>query len=443
MRLSFDDIKNHWGNVETYDIINALRNENPEFKDYIPLANAENVAEVGAALLQSKRLQNDFITALVDRIGLEVIRSASLKNPLSKFKKGTLEYGRQIEEIFVDIMDEHKFDPEVAETEVFKREQPNVQAIFHEVNREGFFKVTVQDATVKRAFVSWDKFEEFTSNILASLYNSDEVHEYAYMKLVMENYYANGLFKVEPITAPIDVQSSKDFVKRIRLMARKMTLESGSRDFNAMAVHTRSDMDGLHLFITPEIEAEVGVEVLAYAFNMDKTDFMGHVTVIDDFASPGLEAILVDERWFMVYDTVFDTENQRNSQGLYTNYFLHHQQLLSASRYSNAVAFVSGEVPSVTNVIVDPLKSSIKAGREMQFKAYVRQTDDSEYPVTWSVAGVGGAKHASTTINTDGVLSVHANETRQLEITATVTFGDSEDPETVKSEARVIVIPND
>jgi hypothetical protein len=58
----------------------------------------------------------------------------------------------------------------------------------------------------------------------------------------------------------------------------------------------------LHLIIDADLEAELDVDVLAKAFNMDKTNFLGHVTVIDGFASTGLEAVLVDQDWFMVYD---------------------------------------------------------------------------------------------------------------------------------------------
>lgn len=442
-RLTFQDISTQMNNIQSYDLMNAIRNSSSaQFQQYVPLANAQNVAEVGAALLHHQTLQNEFITSLIDRIGLVVIQSVSLKNPLSKFKKGTLEYGRQIEEIFVDISKEHQYDPDTAEREVYKREIPNVSTIFHEINREGFFKQTIQDVTIKRAFTSWNDFEKFTSDILNSMYNSDEVHEFLYMKMIIENYYAQGLFKVEKIEAPVDNATSMNFVKKLRLMARKLTLESGSRDYNAMAVHTRSTMEDLHLFITPEIEAEIDVEVLAKAFNMNKSDFIGHITVVDNFASPGLQAVLVDSSWFMVYDVLFSSESQRNSQGLYWNHFLHHHQVLSASRFANAIAFVDDdEVAEVTNVIIDPLKSSIKAGNEMQFNAYVRKTTDDVYDVSWKVEAVSGSKKAGTTIDNNGLLKVADNEEVQLKVTATVSYGDETSPETVSSEARVIVIP--
>ena len=183
-RIGYQGVNDSLGLNQSYDIMNAIRNEaSPQFQNYVPLANAQNVAEVGAGLLTNRTLQNEFITALVERIGKVIIRKVTLKNPLSKFKKGSLEYGRTIEEIYTDISEEHLYDPEVAETEVFKREIPDVKTIFHEVNREGFFKQTIQDGNLKRAFTSWNDFGDFVGSIITSMYNSDEVHEYRYMKI--------------------------------------------------------------------------------------------------------------------------------------------------------------------------------------------------------------------------------------------------------------------
>ena len=88
-RITINDVRLAMGITESYDIVNAIRNSaSSQFQDYVPLANAENIAEVGQGILINQTIQNEFITALVDRIGLVVVRSISLNNPLKKFKKG-------------------------------------------------------------------------------------------------------------------------------------------------------------------------------------------------------------------------------------------------------------------------------------------------------------------------------------------------------------------
>lgn len=438
-RITFKDVKTNLGNVETYDIMNAIRNESSEaFQRYVPLANSKNIADVGAGILQTQALQNEFITALVDRIGLVLVRRLSLKNSLAKFKKGTMPNGRTIEEIFIDITKEHGYDPELAEKEVFKREIPDVKTLFHEENRRGFYKQTIQQVSLKNAFLSWDSFGDFIVGIINALYNSDQLDEYRYMMLLIDNYYANGLFNIIPVTKPTDETSTKALIKSIRKAAIKMTLTNGSRKYNAAGVHSFSSMDDLHLLITADLKADVDVDVLANAFNMDKTDFLGHVTVVDEFATPGLEAVLIDKNWFMVYDTHTSMESIWNPQGLYWNYYLHRWQILSTSRFMSAVAFVSGAVEKVTNVIIDPIKSSIKAGNEMPFTSIVKQTDDESYDVVYSVKRADGTAKAAATKFTDNVLTVASSEkVGELIVTATVTY-DTE--KTVTADAYVVVI---
>lgn len=428
-RITINDVRTAMGITESYDIVNAIRNSaSPQFQSYVPLANWNNIEEVGQGILINQTVQNEFVTALVDRIGLVVVRSVSLNNPLKKFKKGMMPQGRTIEEIYVDITNEHVYDPEDAETTLFKREIPNVKVLFHELNRKGFYQQTIQDDSLRTAFTSWGAFDSFVSGIIQAIYNSSEVDEFKYMKLLIDNYYSKGLFTVVPVTAPTTATATSELIQKIRATALKMTLGMGTRDYNAMAVHTVSQMEDLHLIIDADLQARTDVDVLAKAFNMDRTTFLGNVTVIDGFASTGLEAVLIDKDFFMVYDMLQKMETIRNPKGLYFQYFYHVWQVLSASRFANAVAFVSGTVPAVTQVIVDPTIATVKAGDTFELTAYVRATDGQDHDVTWAVAGsTSGTSLASgTAISEDGVLTVAAAQTGELKVTATVTLeGDA------------------
>lgn len=450
MRLGIKDIKLSLGITETYDIVNAINNEQGgQFSKYVPLANSNNVAEVGAGILLNQSLQNDFITSLVDRIGLVVIRSVSLKNPLSKFKKGVMPLGRTIEEIFVDITKAKKYDAEDAENTVFKREIPNVKTLFHERNRQDIYEQTIQDDSLKTAFISWGNFEGFIAQIINAVYNSAEVDEYEYMVMLVDNYYSKGLFTVVTVDKPDTATTATELVKKMRATASKMTLPMGSRDYNSLAVRTRTEMSDLHLLIDADLQAQIDVDVLARAFNMDKADFLGNVTVIDGFASSGLEAVLIDKDFYMVYDNLLKMETIRNPKGLYWNYFYHVWQTLSVSRFANAVAFVSGEVAPVTQVIVDPTIASLRAGKSMQFNVFVRANDGKKHEVVWDVTAQRDTTfQAGTSIDQQGKLTVAGNQDGQLHVTATVTYegldADGELPEDkhVIGESIVTVVPS-
>lgn len=444
MRITINDVKTSLGIQETYDIVNAIRNSTGDsFSNYVPLASKDNIAEVGAGIMLNQTVQNEFITSLVDRIGLIVVRNISLQNPLKKFKKGMMPFGRTIEEIFTDITKAKKYDPYDAEETVYKRELPNVKTLFHERNRQDFYEQTIQDESLKTAFVSWGNFEGFVASIINAIYNSAEVDEYEYMKMLVDNYYSKGLFTIIPVEKPNTETATKLFVKKMRATAKKMTLPNGSREYNSLAVRTRTDMDNLHLIIDADLEAELDVDVLAKAFNMERTTFLGHVTVIDGFESTGLEAILIDEDWYMVYDNLLKMETIRNPKGLYWNYFFHVWQTLSTSRFANAVAFVSGEVDPVTQVIIDPTILALKQGKDFEFTVYVRANDGQEHDVEWTVeATAGSTLDAGTTIE-NGVITVSPSQVGELMVSANVDISENQDgTKLVSGESIVTVIPD-
>jgi UDP-N-acetyl-D-mannosaminuronic acid transferase (WecB/TagA/CpsF family) len=99
-RITIKDVKTSLGVQETYDIVNAITNSSGDsFQQYVPLANSSNVADIGAGIMITQAVQNEFIVNLIDRIGLVIVKRALLANPLKKFKKGQMQQGRTIEEI--------------------------------------------------------------------------------------------------------------------------------------------------------------------------------------------------------------------------------------------------------------------------------------------------------------------------------------------------------
>lgn len=125
-------------NQSNANIVNAIRNEaSPLFQQSVPVAHDDgtNFAEIGAAITTYSHTMNEFLTALVNRIAITVIRSGKAYNPLAQFNKGMLPHGKDIEEVFVSIAEAQDFDQTLAETELYKRVMPNVKAVFHRINR--------------------------------------------------------------------------------------------------------------------------------------------------------------------------------------------------------------------------------------------------------------------------------------------------------------------
>ena len=403
------------------DILNAIRaNASSTYQERIPVATQENITEIGNAMLTYQPTANEFLEALVNRIARVIITSKSYSNPLRMFKKGMMSYGETIEEVFVNIAKANQFDQEKAETNVFNRAIPDVMSCFHRMNLQNFYKTTISNEMLRQAFLSAQGINDLVSRIVDSLYTGAEFDEYLTMKHLIEDAATNGKMAAVNIPA-ISAENAKEIVTKIKAISNAM--EFMSADYNAMGVLTHSSKDRQVLILDAQFDATIDVEVLAYAFNMSKADFMGRRVLVDNFGSlTGVAAALVDEDWFMVFDNWIGFTENYNGEGLYWNYWYHVWKTFSTSPFSNAVLFTTGTV-GVTSVSVTPGTATVNKGQSAQFAANVVTTGYAPKGVTWSVTG---AEQTTSSISPDGLLKVAANEPNTtLTVTATSTYDSS------------------
>lgn len=411
-------------------VLNAIRaNQNYDYQSRVPEATQSTLKQVGNAILSSFDLQNAFLNALVNRIALVLINSKMFYNPLRVFKKGTIEYGEIVEEIFVNIAKAHVYDPVVAEQEVFKREIPDVDAIFHKMNYKNFYKVTIQNEDLRQAFLSSQGISDLIARIVDSLYSGANYDEFLIMKNMIVDAVKNG--RMATVTIPeATAENAKSIITTIKSVSN--ALEFPSTAYNAQGVLTYTPKDRQVLILDTKFDAINDVEVLASAFNMDKAEFMGRRVLIDNFADlTGVPAVLVDESWWMVFDMQINFTEIYNAQGLYWNYFYHVWKLFSESPYSNAVVFTSNP-NSVTSVTVSPESANVAKGSTQQMTATVVTTGYAPKTVNWSVTG---AQTPTSRISNTGLLTVATNEPND---TLTVTAVSAYDPD--KSDTSTITV---
>lgn len=356
-------------NASTIDILNVIRqNASYDYQQNVPVvAQASDIPHVGEVIYGTPAFANQFINALVNRIALVRARSATFNNPYARLKKGYLEFGETVEEIFVQIAKVVKFDPEKAAAREFKRTLPDVRSAFHAMNWRVMYPVTIQDDDLKRAFLSMSGVQELIAKIVDSVYKAAEYDEFLLFKYLLIKGVSSG--KMTPVS--VDTTKPDDAAKKFRGLSNKLTFMSS--DNNAAGVKTATPRENQAIFMDAMFNAEYDVDVLAAAFNMDKATFIGQLYLIDDFASfdndrfaeiransDGLEevtagelaimadvkAILVDEEWFQVYDNNTKFTEQYAAAGLYWNYFFHTWKTISYSPFSNAVVFVASTADS-------------------------------------------------------------------------------------------------
>lgn len=440
------------------DILNAIRNNATQnYRDYVPKAtpDADSIRQIGAIIMDYPALQNEFLSALVNRIGRVLITSKMYDNPWAFFKKGLLEFGESVEEIFVNIAKPFQFDPAVAETNVFKREIPDVRAAFHIMNYQKYYKATISNDQLRQAFLSWQGISDLIAKIVDAMYTGANYDEFQTMKYMLARHILDG--HMYPVEIPaVETANMKSIVSVVKGVSNKFTFLSPN--YNLAGVQTYTDKNDQYMLINSQFDATMDVEVLASAFNMDKAEFSGRRVLVDSFGSldtdrlaelfagdstykeisseelkalDEIPAVLVDRNWFMIFDNFYNFTEQYNGEGLYWNYWYHVWKTFSVSPFANNALFIPG-TPGVISVTVTPSTSTVAAGQSVQLSANVVTTNFAPKSVTWSV----NSEYA--TVDNSGKVTVLSTAPASTNITVTATSAF----DTSKKGTATISIPN-
>lgn len=350
--------------TDNIDILNAIRkNASPEYQRRVPEATQANIQQTLQNLTDYRPTWNEFIDALVNRIGMVLIRNNTWTNPLAKFKSGMLQYGDTIEEINVGLIKAktYRTDRESLERDIFGHYPPDVQASYHKVNRAEYYPITINEALLKRAFIDANGLQSFITDAVTAPTTSDQWDEFLLTAQLFEEYYkAGGFFNIQVPDISADnstAEQAKVFLRELRAMAGK--LQFMSTHYNASGMPVAVDPEDLELFITPEALAAIDVEALAAAFNIDKANMVGRINIIpsEHFRIPGVQAILTTRYFFVIADVLIETAAVWNPVALTNNQFFHHHEIISASRFAPAVMFstqpstiITIETPEITGV---------------------------------------------------------------------------------------------
>lgn len=432
--------------TNSVDILNAIRNNATQnYREYIPQAtqDGDSIRAIGSVIMNNPSLQNEFLSALVNRIGRVIITSKMYSNPWNMFKKGMLEFGETIEEIFVNIAKPFQYDPEVASQEVFKREIPDVRTAFHVRNYTKFYKSTIQQEDLKTAFLSWQGINDLISKIVDAMYTGANYDEFQVMKYMIAKQALNGFIK--PIVIPnVTTSSLPEIVAKMREISNDFEMLTDI--YNLTGVMQNCMKSDQYIIVSNAFDSKMSVEVLATAFNMDKAELLGRRVMIDGFgridnkrlaelfkddpnyveltqeeltALNTIPALLVDGDWWQVYDNKMEFTEQYNAQGLYWNYFYHVWKTFSVSPFVNNALFVTGE-PVVTSVAVSPSTLTMVKGQSAQLGAQVVTENFASKAVKWSVDSE--VSHVTPT----GTLVVASTEPKaSLTVTCTSIYDET------------------
>lgn len=374
-------IANSTLNASTIDILNVIRqNASYDYQQNVPeVATVNDIPKVGEIIYGTPAFANQFINALVNRIAIVRVQSATFNNPYSILKKGYIEYGETVEDIFVSIAKAVDFNVEKADKREFQRTIPDVRSAFHVMNWRVMYPVTIQDEDLRQAFLNVEGVQNLIAEIVDAVYTAANYDEFLLFKYLLIKAISHG--KMLPISIGTGTELSE---AAVQFRGMSNLLPFMSNEYNEAGVKTNTPKYRQVIFMDAMFNAQFDVNVLASAFNMDKADFMGRLFLIDNWTdfdnerfdviranSDGIEevtteelallanvkAVILDENWFQVYDNNNKFTEKYVASGLYWNYFYHTWKTVSNSPFANAVVFVTSTadvtLPASITVHVD------------------------------------------------------------------------------------------
>jgi hypothetical protein len=415
-------------NAKTPDILNTIRESlggdfeggtphvlsaGDEMADGVVATSNDSLMSIrafGQAIMSNVGWQNAFLNELLNRIGLVIISSKSYQNPWANLKRGRLEYGEVIEDIFINICEPFNYNPEQAEAQVEKRVKPGVEAMLYRINSHIFYKQTIEQVTLRQAFTSSTGVVNLITGIIDAMYTAMEYDERLAMKYILVQRLLNGTVYKQIIP---EHATNEQLITAVKTVSN--LLMTPSRKYNSAGVLNYALKNDQYVFVTSAFDAQSGVEVLAKAFNEDYVQFSGRYIVLDDFSFTEDELarldiifadepsyirptddelkkletvplVTVDKDFFMVFDVEQYFDMRRNQQGLYENNFLHVWKVYASGYFANAIMYVETE-PTVKEVKVAPKSATMPKGSSLTMKATVKASEFADKSVRWTISG--------------------------------------------------------
>ena len=336
--------------------------QNSIYHQFVPVVTeATTIGEFGAPILDSQNINvlNDFV-GLLKKIVYTAVDTKTFNNPLADLEGERLPLGQFIEDVYINPAKARGFNVNDF-AGLLQKYEAEVATQYLTVNSDLQYCVTITREKIRNAFTSWDNLESLISGMVNSLYNGAYITRYNQAKGLALSAFNKGSIKYEVINNPTDEATAKALIRKMRADFSKFQIPSSKfnawadvKGEGAFALKTWSSPEDIVVLISADVEALVDVEVLARAFNMSVTDFLGRVIVIDDFsqiADDGkvavdgsmIKAMICDRSWFKIKTQDFAMDEFYNANNRTWQYYLNDVRMCNYSLFANAKIYTTAE----------------------------------------------------------------------------------------------------
>ena len=329
------------------NILKAVKQElSFEVQNHLPVEVSNNLQTVYDNILNFAPVRNEIVPSLINRIGMQTVDSIAWRNPLARFKKEPMRYGETHEETYVNMCKGRVYDSQADFKFAFQQYQSYIMSVFHNVNLEIQYPVTITYDNLRKAFTSEYGIRDMIMAKMESAITGANWDEYLAMRDLINVGYKKKVLPAVTVDAVVDEASTKKLLIEVKRAVGEFGFPLPEN--NPAGATSHAMPSNLIWITTPEVNAQISVDALAYAFHMDKADVAVQTVIVDKFANSAIQGVLCDVRFFNVRDQFKEMSEQRLANVLSWNYFYTQVEMISAS------AFYPIRVFTTDTVVKDP-----------------------------------------------------------------------------------------
>ena len=354
--------------------LNAMREmsvaDGKIYHQYVPVVtDSTTIGEFGQPILDTSNLEvmNDFVS-LLKKIVYTAVENKIFNNPLAELEGERLPLGQFIESVYVSPAKARQFNVNDF-AGILQKYEADVAVQHLAVNSDLQYCVTLTRDKIRNAFTSWSALEDLITGYINSLYNGAYIDMYQQTKGLVTSAYTGNKIQVVQVSEPTDEASTKAIIRQLRSTFAKMRVPS--TQFNAWskmqedghALKVWSDPEDIVILISADFDAMADVEVMAKAFNLDRTSFLAKTIVVEDFNiynpdgtvavdGSAIKCAIMDKAWFKVKTQDFAMDSWFNANNRTWQYYLNIVKMYNYSFFANAVVFATA-LPTVDATDID------------------------------------------------------------------------------------------
>ena len=338
------------------DITNlVIKMGSTDLHDRLGTVTEQTIGKVGETILSYTTVKNEFLDVLVNKICGQLFITKAYTNPLSFFEKEPVPYGATLEGIFTDLIKGKNFDENFGTSNnevgsLIGVEKPPVKTEYYSKNFAKKYKISISDQQLRTAFLNPNGLQNLVNQVLTVPTNSRNFDDFQMMKGLLANSSTKEVTLSETYLTKSDDEKAKELAKKTRAIVDRFGMMG--KVFNIQGVNTFTNSQNIVIITTPEVSANLDVELLATAFNMEKAEMGRRIVKIDSFqkyvddsqqfvVDDKVELMIVDEDYIQFRRTLECSESFRNADNLTTNIFTHNQGIACVCGFVNAVKILN------------------------------------------------------------------------------------------------------